>query len=270
MTDTKGKVNSAWARVATTTADQLGVGASAASRETMIAVRVGLAHFIHEVTNPLHMIYSTIGLIEQELPKANGYLEPVMHKSIPRLKYEIEQMIELVASLRTQLECIWSSNTSFDAVDLSALVDRALRSEAGRLQANGVLVNCDGAPLPAIEASEKLLAQALTNLIRNAADAMPQGGTLRISASVDEDSVALKISDTGVGIPANIDIFQPFATTKERGMGLGLAITRHVIEAHGGTIGYQSEAGKGTTFCLTFPLVPTAVRRGDGGAATEE
>ena len=233
--------------------------ANSATSDTMAAVRVGLAHFIHEITNPLHMVYSTVGLIEQELPKTNGHVDPFLTKAIPQLKSEVDQMISLIGSLRSQLECLWSINSSIESVDLSSLIDEALESESARFQTNAVLIQKDfPTNLPAIKASEKLLQQAILNLLRNAADAMPRGGTLRISAGVSEDTIYLELADSGGGIPANLDVFQPFATTKAQGLGLGLAITRHVIETQRGTIGYRSEPGKGTTFCLTFPLAQEA------------
>jgi signal transduction histidine kinase len=229
--------------------------ASAANRETMAAVRVGLANFVHEVTNPLHMIFSTIGLIEQELPKGNGNLDPLLRQAIPRLKGEVEQMIGLVGALRAQLECIWSATTVIESVDLPALIGAALASESARLQTNSVRVLQEfPARLPPIKAVERLLKQAIVNLLRNAADAMPHGGILRISAVIGDRSVRVEIADTGIGIPPDLDIFQPFATTKKGGMGLGLAISRHIIEANGATIDYHSESGKGTIFRLTFPI----------------
>jgi signal transduction histidine kinase len=244
--------------VASGDSDRADERAGVESGETMAAVRVGLANFVHEITNPLHVIYSTVGLIEQELPKANGAADAFMHRAIPRLKSEVETMISLVAALRSQLECIWTANATTDSVDLSILIDDALKSEAVRLHSGTVIVQINILDVPAIKASEKLLKQAIVNLLRNAADAMPQGGLLRISAGRNKDFVHLEIADTGVGIPAHLDVFQPFATTKERGIGLGLSITRHVIEASGGTIDYRSEPGKGTTFRLTFPLAPCA------------
>lgn len=259
MTANTVKQNGIQLPLATATNGRSELTAGAAAGDTMAAVRVGLAHFIHEITNPLHVIYSTVGLIEHELTRANGNADPFVYKAMPRLKGEVEQIIALVGSLRSQLECIWSVNSSIDSVDLSSLIDDALQSESARFQSNAVLIHKDfPARLPAIRAVERLLKQAVLNLLRNAADAMPQGGTLRITARVREESIELELADTGIGIPANLDIFQPFATTKKQGMGLGLAITRHVIEAYGGTIGYRSEPGHGTTFCLTFPVVPSA------------
>jgi signal transduction histidine kinase len=233
--------------------------ANPATSDTMAAVRVGLAHFIHEITNPLHMVYSTVGLIEQELSKTTDHVDPFLSKAIPQLKSEVDQMISLIGSLRSQLECLWSVNSTIDSMDLHSLIDEALETESARFQSNAVLIHKDfPANLPAIKASKKLLKQAILNLLRNAADAMPRGGTLRVSAGAREDTMYLELADSGGGIPANLDIFQPFATTKTQGLGLGLAITQHVIEIHGGTIGYRSEPGKGTTFYLTFPLAQKA------------
>jgi len=101
--------------------------------------------------------------------------------------------------------------------------------------------------------SEKLK-QALLNLCNNAVEAMPQGGTLTLRAHNAEEQVVLEVVDTGLGIPDGVDIFEPFATTKTWGTGLGLVIVRQIVSAHGGTITYASERGKGTVFCLSLPL----------------
>ena len=87
---------------------------------------------------------------------------------------------------------------------------------------------------------------------------MPEGGFLSVKSGVNERSVFFELADTGGGIPPDLDVFQVFATTKSGAMGLGLTITRHIVESHDGTITYGSQPGEGTTFCLTFPWVPEA------------
>jgi signal transduction histidine kinase len=221
----------------------------------MAALHVGLAHFIHEITNPLHIISYTVSLIEQEMPKANGNGDSFAYRAIPRLKGEVDQMISLVKSLRSQLECLWLVNSRVDSIDLGSLIDEVLHSEAARFDSGGVRTHMNmPADLPAIRADENLLKQALLNLLGNAREAMPKGGALIISACARDHSVSLEIADTGVGIPPGLDVFHPFATTKPKGMGLGLAITRHIVQSYDGTITYRSQPGNGTTFCLTFPL----------------
>ncbi|MGZ7164231.1 MAG: ATP-binding protein, partial [Halobacteriota archaeon] len=89
----------------------------------------------------------------------------------------------------------------------------------------------------------------------NAVQAMPNGGTLTISAATDDGSVMVSVHDTGVGIPDDIrdKLFTPLFTAKAKGTGLGLAVVKRIVDAHGGTITFESEEGKGTTFTVTLP-----------------
>ena len=102
------------------------------------------------------------------------------------------------------------------------------------------------------------LRQVFLNLILNAIEAMPDGGTLGVKVVYDEKAKAIQIeiSDTGKGIDRGMldDVFKPFFTTKTKGAGLGLAITRRVVEQHGGVISVKSDPGKWTTFNVYLPL----------------
>jgi signal transduction histidine kinase len=91
-----------------------------------------------------------------------------------------------------------------------------------------------------------------------AAEAMLEGGTLSVRVAHAGDQVRLEISDTGGGIPAGIDIFEPFITTKPQGTGLGLTIVRQIIAAHDGTLTYHSTPGQGTTFTISLPVLRQA------------
>jgi len=104
------------------------------------------------------------------------------------------------------------------------------------------------------------LREVLTNLILNAVDAMPEGGTLTLVTRATEDQVEVAVSDTGVGIPAAVrdKIFDPFFTTKgPQGTGLGLSMTYGIVSRHGGSITVDSEEGRGSTFRLSFPSAAT-------------
>ena len=98
------------------------------------------------------------------------------------------------------------------------------------------------------------LKQVLLNLCKNAFEAMLEGGTLTVRLHNFGEYITLEVADTGIGIPAGVDIFEPFVTTKPEGTGLGLPIVRQIIVAHSGTLTYTSEPGKGTTFTVILPL----------------
>ena len=102
-----------------------------------------------------------------------------------------------------------------------------------------------------------LLRQAFTNLFNNAVDAMPEGGNLHVELNVFQDRVEVIIKDTGNGIPGDIrkKIFLPFYTTKEKGVGLGLAIVQKIIVAHNGSIEVDTKDGEGTIFRVVLPLL---------------
>ena len=109
---------------------------------------------------------------------------------------------------------------------------------------------------PKIIVDAEMLVRAFVNIMRNAVDAMPNGGTLTISSKQTGTDLEFAFCDTGLGMPKEVlDImWTPFFTTKAKGMGLGLSICRRIVEAHNGKIVVSSAEGKGTTFTVTFPL----------------
>jgi len=118
--------------------------------------------------------------------------------------------------------------------------------------------------LPQLRVDRQRLGQVFTNLIINATQAMPRGGQLSLQTQLASaqngqkaDEIIVTIADTGPGIPAEAQhqIFEPFFTTKARGTGLGLTVTRRIIEEHGGLISIESEATKGTRFIISLPII---------------
>ena len=101
-----------------------------------------------------------------------------------------------------------------------------------------------------------MLKRALINLIQNAVQAMPNGGNLKSPPTTPTTNAEVSITDTGDGIPPEIQpkLFTPLFTTKSKGQGFGLAVTKRLIEAQNGTITYQTQTGKGTTFTIQLPI----------------
>jgi signal transduction histidine kinase len=111
------------------------------------------------------------------------------------------------------------------------------------------------ADLPSVLADHDQLGIVLTNLIRNARDAMPRGGRLSVTGAGADGAVEIAIADTGVGIPPEslMRIMEPLFSTKARGLGLGLAISRAIVEKHRGQLSVASEQGQGSTFVVRLP-----------------
>ena len=113
--------------------------------------------------------------------------------------------------------------------------------------------------IPPIQGDSERLYRAFSNLAINAIQAMPNGGSLTISSEQEPSSLMVKITfrDTGIGMDEETskNLFNPFFTTKDKGVGLGMALTHKIIEDHRGTIEVRSEKGKGTTFVLGLPVV---------------
>jgi signal transduction histidine kinase len=105
-----------------------------------------------------------------------------------------------------------------------------------------------------------MMKRILTNLITNALQAMQEGGQLTIAASRKQDEIHISVQDTGPGIPYEnkAQIFQPLFSTKAKGQGFGLAVVKRLVEAHHGTITFDSEIGKGTTFAMSIPVAKEA------------
>jgi signal transduction histidine kinase len=117
--------------------------------------------------------------------------------------------------------------------------------------------------LDTLRADREMLRRAVLNLVLNALDAMPDGGTLTVGSTTTDGGLELHVADSGPGLPAEVlpRVFEPFFTTKQAGTGLGLAIVSRIAEAHGGTASAGNAGGGGAVFTLAFPQVPIPARR---------
>jgi signal transduction histidine kinase len=210
------------------------------------------AHITHEVRNPLSSISLNLELLEEELGGAGSREERVqlvaaIQREVERLSQIAEQYLSVVREPRLRL----ARESPEDLVrELVAFV----RPELERAGIKCVLEVAPG--LPKIDLDEAQLRQALLNLIRNAREAQPKGGEVAVRVAAEVGEVILCVEDDGPGVPAELagSIFDPFYTTKQRGTGLGLAVTRSIVEAHGGTIRCEPREPRGTRMRLALPV----------------
>jgi len=148
-----------------------------------------------------------------------------------------------------------------EPADLNAIIDRCVRLVQHQLQLRNIELHLAlSSDMPPVRCDCGQIEQVILALVMNAIDAMPNGGnlTLRSRKAKDPAEVQIEVQDDGVGMPPEVlgNMFEPFFTTKERGrgLGLGLAISRNIVERHGGKIQVRSEAGRGTAFTITLPL----------------
>ncbi len=215
-------------------------------------VAAGLAH---EIKNPLAGVRGAIELISQESNVAQQDRELLLKA--------VEDVIRIESLMKDLLSFAKPPKPQYVDVDinsaLSMIVSFALKHPSFSLRngsAISVVKDFDD-HLPNVPADPLQLRQIFLNLLLNAAEAMPDGGTLHVKTYYEKSSriICVKVSDTGKGIEAGCmkKIFQPFFTTKRKGTGLGLAIIKRLIEQHEGSIGVENNPQGGATFTIAFP-----------------
>jgi signal transduction histidine kinase len=176
------------------------------------------------------------------------------------LQIAIEEVERLTGTVSRVLDLARHPQQGMRPAHLNQIVDRVLALTGKYLQHRHIVVHQELEPdLPPIQATSDELLQVFLNLILNAADAMAEGGTLRVTSRLSDDGrLTASFSDTGSGIPSEHlhRIFEPFFSTKEGGTGMGLDISNNVIRQHGGEITVESQVGKGTTFTVWLPVIP--------------
>ncbi|MBI4342942.1 MAG: PAS domain-containing protein [Candidatus Omnitrophica bacterium] len=207
----------------------------------------------HELNSPLDGVLRYTHLALEHLTEDSPVREYLIH-----VKEGLDRMVRAV---RAFLEFSRQVTTPVNRVaNLNQLVEDALLLVQHRAKFQQVrIVKQFDAQLPAV--LDGGLQHAVVNLVKNAFDAMPRGGTLTITTRTAGSQVVVDVEDTGSGIPEEIRprIFEPFFSTKpiHQGSGLGLIIAKEVVERSGGTIGFTSQAGAGTTFRIQVPLAPS-------------
>jgi len=226
--------------------------------ERVAAWRELARRLAHELKNPLFPLQLTVeNLVRaRDLPPAE--FDEVFRESTQTLGMEIANLKTIIARFSDFSKMPKPELEHIDAKDViervRSLYESACAigdSEQGKINFE---VNCSIEPMP-LYVDPELIHRALSNLVLNAMDAMPEGGSLTLSAKPIANQVEIKVSDTGVGLtPEECErLFTPYYTTKQHGTGLGLAIVQSVISDHAGTIAVESHPGRGATFVITLP-----------------
>jgi signal transduction histidine kinase len=217
-------------------------------QERLAAIGQMAAAVGHELRNPLAVLTNTLYLIRAGFSDEE---EQRMGRHVDRAEREVGAAVVIVESL---LEFARAREPLDEPVDLGDLVEEALSVAP---PPEGVEVVREGLEsAPAVRADHQQLRQVLLNLITNAYQAMGGVGVLTVRAQSDPDAgVELAVSDTGSGMDTETldHVFDAFFTRKAKGIGLGLAVTKRIVEAHGAAIAVESEPGAGTTFAITLP-----------------
>jgi len=208
----------------------------------------------HELNNPLYGIMNTLELLKTEIPPENR------RRKI--LEMALSETIRLSDLLRKMLSFSKPDQEERQPVDINSVIDEILLLHEKQLKENDInIVTSFGQDMGLVNASKNQLRQVFLNMVANARDAMPDGGTLTVVTGADSAEVTVEIKDNGTGIrEEHIDkIFDSFFTTKGevKGVGLGLSVCYGFIKDHGGDIKVKSQVGSGTTFTITLPVYTT-------------
>jgi len=231
-------------------AEQRAKELSRAERMAAIGETAGMVG--HDIRNPLQAIAGELYLCKEELvnlPDCES--KKNIQESLQQIEQNLFYIDKIVADLQDYTKPLIPH---WEKIKVEKIIEEALLivTVPNNLQVN-IIIPPD---FPALTADQAMLKRALTNLIQNAVQSMPNGGTLKIQTEHQNGAAAINISDTGTGIAPDIQpkIFSPLFTTKSKGQGFGLAVVKRLIEAQNGTVTYQTDTAKGTTFTVKLPI----------------
>jgi len=221
-------------------------------KERLAAIGQTAAMVGHDLRNPLQTLLGELYLAKSEVEELSDEEAKLnLKESFRIIEDQIAYMDKIVSDLQAFVQPVKIEKKT---VELHALLNSVLATVTIPTNVSVQIKNHNAAPT--LLADPQLLKRVLVNLVTNAVQAMPNGGVLTVSAKINASGqVSISVKDTGVGIAEKIKshIFTPLFTTKPRGQGFGLAVCKRVIEAHGGSICFESQEGKGSTFTIKFP-----------------
>jgi PAS domain S-box-containing protein len=213
----------------------------------------------HEIRNPLGTVFLHVDLLAEELGEHAPESAALVADTLAEIRMQLVRLDDLV---QDYLSLVRTAQNELTPQDLGAVLREWATEWRVMATTHGMAFQLDGLDdLGVVAVHASTLRRALLNLVQNALDAMPQGGTLTLQGHQTDTIVQLDVCDTGSGISPEqrARIFEPLYTTKAGGTGLGLYIVQEVVAAHGGQVAAQSVAGQGSTFTITLPLMESRV-----------
>ena len=207
----------------------------------------------HEIRNPLGTLFLHIDLLEEEYRDPSPESPTLIPQTFSEIRTALTRLDELV---QDYLSLVRVSTIELNVQDMGAAVQAWAAELESRAAQQGVTIQLEGhATVGPLAFHPSTLRRAVLNVVQNAIEAMPQGGTLTLECARTAREVHLRVRDSGIGMPAEqmLRIFEPLYTTKPGGTGLGLYIVREILVAHEGRVTVESVEGQGTTFTFTFP-----------------
>jgi len=224
----------------------------------------------HEIRNPLAAIFLQVDILAEELQAPTPDSPAAMADTLGDIRTQLARLEDLV---QDYLSLVRVGSLQPTVQDLGAAVTTWATEWQGLAAASGVTLHPEGlATLGLVTFHAATLHRALLNLVQNALDAMPQGGSLTLVGQGTAAQVQVQVQDTGSGMPATQleQIFAPLYTTKPGGTGLGLYIVREIVTAHGGQLTVESVEGHGSTFTITLPRAAQAASGPDKAEGTRD
>ncbi|MDC7228394.1 MAG: ATP-binding protein [Spirochaetales bacterium] len=222
--------------------------------ESLASLTTMTAGMAHEIKNPLGSIGIHIQLMQKALKREEGCAQEFIEKNLGIISEEVERLNSIVVDF---LFAVRPMDVNMRDTCLSGLINESLELVKPELDEEGIELEISiDENIPMLQLDEKLIKQAVLNIIKNAMNAMPDGGHLSLSITREGDSAVLVIKDDGEGIEKeNLDkIFEPYFTTKDFGSGLGLTLVYKIIKEHDGEIQLKSKVGVGTSFIIRLPV----------------
>jgi two-component system sensor histidine kinase HydH len=209
--------------------------------------------FIHDIKNHLSTLGLNLQLLAEDFQDPQTQRERRALERVVRLQGECQQLVDLSNDF---LRFARLQDLELTPTSLGGVIEEIVDFFGPSARAGNIEIKCYlPADLPSVALDRDMFKQALLNLLLNAQQAMPSGGVITVQASREGNGVRLDLIDTGKGMAEEVaaKAFKPFFSTRPGGSGLGLATTKKIVEAHGGSIHLQSEVGRGTKFTIHLP-----------------